>query len=220
MSRFQVLVGTHVQDEERVSVVNGKEVKRIVQAHYTAHHPIHGSKFNVVDASRAVVAARDAAGKVVGIERRDEIDLCKKFNQPGVSEKFRKLQEPEQLAQDMNNEDLMRFAKVAIAKGLVSEADLEAIKNTGNGLKVPEVNAQQTVAQSAQAATISQDPLMVSSIKRDLLAIANQKTPLVGLQTMAENEEIDISGCKNDKGEWREAEVRKVLKAALEARLK
>ncbi len=41
-----------------------------------------------------------------------------------------------------------------------------------------------------------------------------------GLLTMAEQEEIDLSSCKNDKQEWKESEVRRVLKTALEARIK
>jgi hypothetical protein len=224
MSRYQLLAGKHVQDEERVNVVNGKEVKRIIAAEYWAHHPIHGSKFSIVDSSRAVVAARDVAGKVVSVEKHGDVDLCEKFNQPGFSEKFRKLQEPEQLAQDMNNEDLLRFAKVAIAKGLITANDLGKASDPtstaatgvegGHGLSTVQQTAQPNVTKPEQ------DPLMVASLKRDLAAVNNSKTPLVGLLKMAEDEEIDITACKNDKQEWKEAEVRRVLKAALEARLK
>lgn len=206
MARFQLLVGKHVQEEEREKLVDGVTQKRIVTCEYAAYDP----KRNIVDSSRAVVAARDPSGKVVSCERRD-VDLCKKFNQPGFSEKFRKLQEPEQLAQDMNTEDLMRFAKVAIEKGLITAADLKKAAPASSG-------SPTSVATPTPPTESQQDPLRVAQLKRDLQNI--DKTPLIGLQKIAEDEEMDINHCKNAKGEWQEGLVRKAIKTALEARLK
>lgn len=207
MARFQVLMGKHVQKEVRERLIDGKKVERVVTCEYAAYDP----KRNIVDTSKAVVERRDATGQITGVERHLDLDLCKQFNQPGFSEKFRKLQEPEQLAQDMNNDDLMRFARVAMEKGLITREDFDKSKSSATA-------TSSTPTAPTVTAAPGQDPIRVAQLKRDLANV--DKMPMVGLHKIAEDEELDVAHCRNAKGEWQESLVRKAVKTALEARLK
>lgn len=211
MSRFQLLVGKHVQEEIRTKVVDGQPVTRVVTCEYAAYDP----KRNIVDAGKAVVATRNASGQVLEYKPRI-VDLCEVCNQPGFSEKFRKLQEPEQLAQDMPNEDLLRFARVAIEKGLITEADMHKAATANDGGQFKPTTTDPVSA--SKPAEPQQDPLRVAQLKRDLANVA--KMPLIGLCKLAEDEELDINHCKNAEGEWQESLVRTAVRTAIEARIK
>lgn len=134
-----------------------------------------------------------------------DLDLEDRYNQPGFSEKFRRLPDAIDEIKAFNDDD---FRKEAIRRGLIKDGDTLQAANHGTATMTPPKSApsvHQEVHEAAKKGFATGQPHP---------ALANlAKMPKVGLKQLAEDEEIDLSACKEDEGQMRAS-----IKRALEAR--
>lgn len=143
-------------------------------------------------------AANDATCNIVDTDKCVDgpIDLEERYNQRGFSEKFRRMPDEAQEVSKIGND---AFLKEAIRRGLVKEGEASPqLMAPGK----PPTTSEPIHNPNPQPATGKPHP-----------ALANlAKTPRIGLEKLAEDEEIDITGCKD------EGSLRRVIEAALKAR--
>lgn len=128
-----------------------------------------------------------------------DIDLAAKFNQPG-SEKFRLLPDEGQELERFSDD---AFLQECVKRGVMTLEEAVA-KMGGQGQPNPA---------PAGSAPPADPPAPAKPKAPPHPALANiAKMPVTGLRKLAEDEEIDLSNCKNDD------QLRVTVKAALEAK--
>jgi hypothetical protein len=142
--------------------------------------------------------AHDATCNVVDTDRsvNGPIDLEERFNQRGFSEKFRRLPDA---GTELKKFDDDAFYQEAVRRGLIKEGEQLPTSQLS-------INNQQAAKEVSDAAKQG-----AAELKKSHPALVNlDKMPLIGMQKLAEDEEIDLSQCKDEKS-TREA-IRKALK--------
>lgn len=125
-----------------------------------------------------------------------DIDLEERYNQPGY-EKFRREQD---VGQELKGFDDDAFVNEVIARGFMSKEEAEVKRAALKASKAGEASPSGAGKPETQK-------------KKAHPALANlAKTPLVGLQQLAEDEEIDVTNCKTDE------QYRTVIRKVLESR--
>lgn len=170
--------------------------------HLLAGEHLQNETRRLADGQDHIVEVKYSANDATRCILESEVDLEARFNQPGC-EKFRRLpdvgQEATALAANIPDD---AFRQECIRRGIIKD---EAVPIDPGSITPHLANVPKPVPSTSQTA----------SPRQAHPALLNLKTmPLVGLQKLAEDEEIDLSQCKN------EQQTRDAVRKALEARSK